>query len=162
MVLASDERTSDVQNAAFAALMIANLEHRARVYNGHPNQDSTVKPREGMWAAIDMRLASKALRVANRRQDVMDAIANGYAVGMGLTAFQSFLAAGHTPGAIVPMPTQADAKVGGHFGCLVGYNATHACFRNNGGPAWGDSGHAWFPWEFVEDSKLTQDLWVLK
>ena len=143
------------------SLLAMQIEHKARVYHGNPN-GGTVKPREGLWAAIDMGLASKSLRVANRRQDVMDAIANGHAVGMGFTAFHSFLDDGHlTPGAVVPMPTQADAKVKGHFGCLVGGNATHACFRNNGGPSWGDNGHAWFPWEFVEDSKLTQDLWTL-
>ena len=147
------------------------IEHKARVYHGNPN-GGTVKPREGMWAAIDMRLASKALRVPNKRQYIMDAIANGNqtgaAVGMGFTAYDSFKAAGHTKDAdgvvhgIVPMPTQGDAKAGGHFGDLVCYTQELVCFRNNASPDWGDNGHAWFPWAFVEDSHLTQDLWVLK
>ena len=65
---------------------------------------------------------------------------------------------------VVTMPKRGDALLGGHAVLAVGYrHATRQfIFRNSWGPAWGDRGYGYLPYEFVASSALTWDFWTMR
>jgi C1A family cysteine protease len=65
---------------------------------------------------------------------------------------------------VVTMPKRGDALLGGHAVLAVGYrHATRQfIFRNSWGPAWGDRGYGYLPYEFVAASALTWDFWTMR
>lgn len=92
---------------------------------------------------------------------IKSAIAEGYLVVYGFSVYENFWDAG-TNGGIVAMPR--GSMIGGHAVCAVGYNdATkkYIC-QNSWGPAWGDKGFFYMPYEYVESASLADDFWVIK
>jgi C1A family cysteine protease len=65
---------------------------------------------------------------------------------------------------VVTMPKRGDALLGGHAVLAVGYrHATRQfIFRNSWGPAWGDHGYGYLPYEFVAACALTWDFWTMR
>jgi C1A family cysteine protease len=61
---------------------------------------------------------------------------------------------------IIPMPRANEAPEGGHCMDIIGYDNRDQTMkvRNSWGPAWGDAGEAWIPYEYFR--KLCTDLWV--
>jgi hypothetical protein len=100
--------------------------------------------------------------VSQTQHDIMDAIYNGFLVGIGFTMHKSFMTlwTDHT-NILIPMPTSSDPVMGGHFGVLVGYTPDYVIMRNSFGPKWGQVGYCHLPWAFVLDYIVTTDLWVI-
>lgn len=62
----------------------------------------------------------------------------------------------------VPLPRTGDRLHGYHAIAIVGYDDDKAAFEifNSWGPAWGDHGFAWIPYEYLK--KHDFDAWVLR
>jgi C1A family cysteine protease len=68
----------------------------------------------------------------------------------------------------IPFPTIYDRVRGGHAVVVVGYDDNHRCrslkgallIRNSWGPAWGDEGYGWLPYDYVR-RYLAADIWTL-
>lgn len=90
----------------------------------------------------------------------------------GFFLFPSLALAGPDGG--IPRPSRAERPTGSHALVAVGYDDAKAIrngidgrttlgalrVRNSWGPAWGEGGYGWLPYEFVT-SGLTSDWWSL-
>jgi C1A family cysteine protease len=65
---------------------------------------------------------------------------------------------------MVPMPDQSEQLLGGHAVMVVGYEDTLQCFivRNSWGPDWGDKGYFYLPYNYLLDTNLSDDFWMIK
>lgn len=64
----------------------------------------------------------------------------------------------------VTMPDlDTDEPIGGHATCLVGFNDTTRLFtfRNSWGAGWGDGGYGYIPYDYILNSQLASDFWVV-
>ena len=64
---------------------------------------------------------------------------------------------------IVPLPAAKEKLLGGHANMLVGYNDATSRFlsKNSWGAAWGMAGYFTIPYDYLTNSKLASDFWVV-
>lgn len=97
---------------------------------------------------------------------VRQVLASGYAVLLGFQVYPSFeeiRGDGH-----LPMPAPGEVPLGGHAVVIRGYDDSRSCFhiQNSWGPAWGEQapgskGCFWMPYEYIEDTQISQpDMWM--
>lgn len=99
-------------------------------------------------------------------------LAAGLPAVFGFYLFDSIVAAAKT--GEIPFPGPNDKAIGGHALVAVGYDDAHVIthpsggptttgalrIRNSWGPAWGDHGYGWLPYEYVLRD-LATDWWTL-
>lgn len=63
---------------------------------------------------------------------------------------------------ILEMPNKKNAWVGGHGLCIVGYDYNRKLFkvRNSWGVSWGDGGHFWLPFDYINNPVLAYSFWT--
>jgi C1A family cysteine protease len=104
---------------------------------------------------------------------VKASLAAGVPPMFGFTVYDSITQAGTT--GRIPFPRKGERVLGGHAVAAVGYddamrirNAAPGSpetvgallIRNSWGPAWGEAGYGWLPYEYV-NSGLAVDWWTL-
>jgi hypothetical protein len=100
-------------------------------------------------------------------REICQALAGFLPVVMGFTVFSSFEGDDVTKTGIVPLPEQHEPVLGGHCMLIVGYERNEAdgtltfLCRNSWGTSWGDNGHCYMPEEYLIDSQLASDFWVI-
>lgn len=86
-------------------------------------------------------------------------------ISFGFTVFEAFESDEVAETGIVPMPSASDSPIGGHAVVIVGYDDSKNAFlvRNSWGTGWGidGSGYFWLPYNYVLDSSLSSDFWVI-
>jgi len=88
-------------------------------------------------------------------------LASGFPFIYGFTVYDSFEWVGAD--GLVPMPGQDENVLGGHAVVAVGYdNATRRFIVRNSWGDWGDKGYCYFPYEYMLNTDLVSDLWVLQ
>ena len=121
----------------------------------------TDKPPQSAYdaAKLDRSLEYRRIDPKDLRQ-VKDCLAAGYPFVFGFAVYYSIFS--RTDG-IVPMPTSADAVDGGHAVLAVGYDdeKRFVKFRNSWGPAWGDKGYGYLPYEYFTDGGVG-DCWSIR
>lgn len=110
-------------------------------------------------------LNHKLLQVKAVRQtakDIETCINAGFPVVFGFVVYQEieFLSSNNP---ILPMPKKGENPLGGHAVVIVGYDSSKKLFkiRNSWGSDWGDSGHFYMHYEYLLNSDLASDFWVL-
>lgn len=113
--------------------------------------------------ALKCRVTSYA-RVAQTNRALRVAISQGLPVAFGFYVYESFEGEEVARAGKVPMPGPGEECLGGHAVVLVGYDdrERHYVVRNSWGRAWGDGGHCYMPYEYVESRELSSDFWVIK
>ena len=96
-------------------------------------------------------------------QSLQSALASGYPIIFGITAFSSLESQEVAHTGIVPMPNPSESCLGGHAILLSGYSNEKQLFtfRNSWGETWGDSGYGYLPYAYVLDSGLASDFWLI-
>ncbi len=63
----------------------------------------------------------------------------------------------------IGLPNENDKFIGGHAVVLCGYNDTKKEFilRNSWGSYWGDNGYFYLPYDYISNTNLTSDLWII-
>lgn len=91
------------------------------------------------------------------------ALAEGYPISFGFTAYDSFEGDAIAKTGIMPMPAKTESVVGGHEVVAVGYIESKQVIicRNSWGKAWGDNGYFYMPYAYIT-SKLASDFWILE
>lgn len=65
---------------------------------------------------------------------------------------------------IAPVPRRTENLLGGHALRCVGFDDTIKCFivANSWGTDWGDKGYFYLPYDYILNSGLSSDFWVIK
>jgi len=94
--------------------------------------------------------------------DIINCLAGGYPVIIGITVYPSFESIEVARTGIVQMPAKDEAPLGGHAVLVVGYdmNVRRFIVRNSWGPGWGKNGYFTLPFEYVD--KMGNDFWTIK
>lgn len=104
----------------------------------------------------------KYARVPQTLRDIATALRYRPIV-FGAMLYDSFTSKKASASGVIPMPYTDDSPVGGHAMLIVGISSTHRVFlvRNSWGSEWGDNGYCYMPFDYILNSDLTDDLWVL-
>jgi C1A family cysteine protease len=91
-------------------------------------------------------------------------LAAGYPFVFGFSVYESFMSDEVASTGRVPMPTVAEAMVGGHAVAAVGYDDAAEIFitRNSWGEQWGLSGYCLMPYKYLLNENLADDFWVVR
>jgi C1A family cysteine protease len=103
-------------------------------------------------------------RVNQTHTDIRTALSQGYNVVFGFSVFESFESDAVAANGIVPMPRATEDLLGGHCAVLVGHSDARKRYigRNSWGEDWGIKGYFEIPYEYIEDSQLASDMWIVK
>ncbi|MET4384689.1 C1A family cysteine protease [Bradyrhizobium sp. F1.4.3] len=93
--------------------------------------------------------------------ELKSCLAAGFPFVFGFVVYPSFFQ-GDTNG-MVPMPGN-EKTVGGHAVSAVGYNDINQRFiiRNSWGPAKGDQGYYYMPYQYLTTTSLSDDFWTVR
>lgn len=82
---------------------------------------------------------------------------------IGIAVYESFMSEETARTGIVKMPSCNEKMLGGHAVAVVGYNDETQCFivRNSWGENWGNAGFFHLPYDFITNSDLSDDFWVI-
>jgi len=88
------------------------------------------------------------------------AIVSGFPFVFGFSVYDSWIS---TESTVIPLPSDADSRVGGHAVLAVGYdNATTLFkFRNSWGADVGEAGYFYIPYSYITNPDLASDFWVI-
>ncbi len=101
-------------------------------------------------------------RVRPLLEDIMKSISIKIPVLMSFTVYDSFQHPDVTRTGIMPIPKLGEKIIGHHCILIVGYDITkkHLLCRNSWGVKYGQGGHLWIPFSFV-NSRNVSDLWIV-
>jgi C1A family cysteine protease len=102
--------------------------------------------------------------VPQMEPDLKAALAEGYAVVIGISVYESFESPAANRTGIIPLPKRSERLLGGHAIALVGYDdpARYFTFRNSWGTGWGDKGYGYLPYDYVLSPSLASDFWIVR
>ena len=115
--------------------------------------------------AYDDAVQYKALdyyRLSVDKLQIMQAIASGFPVVIGISLYNSFESDEVAKTGFVPMPVKGEGMVGGHCMFIYAYDAMGVWVRNSWGPDWGVSGDCYLLWPYVASSDFGSDYWTLR
>ncbi len=104
-------------------------------------------------------------------QTMKEALAGGYLVGFGFLVFSGLMNSSVAKSGLVTKPKSNETCIGGHAVVLVGYDnnkimpdGSKGAFlvRNSWGTSWGIGGYFWMSYNYVGDSRLSNDFWVIE
>lgn len=98
------------------------------------------------------------------------AIATGHPVVFSISVYESFESDTATNQGIIPMPSPSESTLGGHAMAIIGYDDNKVIgvskgayeVRNSWGTAWGDHGYCWIPYDYLNNSSLCDDNWIIR
>lgn len=100
-------------------------------------------------------------RVQRITADIQAVLAGGDPIVTGINVYESFESSAVANSGQVPMPAKGESLLGGHAVLVVGYENGKWLCRNSWGSDWGDRGYFFMPEEYLLDSKLSSDFWVI-
>jgi C1A family cysteine protease len=122
------------------------------------------KPPQKVYDAAIKHKAVQYERVARTEAQLCGALAGGHPVVFGFSVYDSFESDRVAKTGIVNMPKKTESLLGGHAVVAVGYNKKTRRFliRNSWGIGWGKKGYFTMPFDYLLDSNLSDDFWVIK
>ena len=99
----------------------------------------------------------------NTLEDKLNCLASGYPFIFGFSVYESFESETVAKTGVVLMPTVNEKCLGGHAVCCVGYDKIKKVFivRNSWGIEWGDKGYCYMPFDYLNNSNLSDDFWKI-
>ena len=90
-------------------------------------------------------------------------IAGGEPFVFGFACYTAFESKEVESSGILGMPGSTEKIIGGHCVVAVGYDDDKRMFkiRNSWGKAWGQGGYFWMPYDYLGNSDLAADFWVI-
>jgi C1A family cysteine protease len=84
-------------------------------------------------------------------------------VVFGFTVYESFESQSVANTGLMPMPKNTEKSLGGHAVVCVGYDDSKnvAIVRNSWGDSWGDKGYFYMPYNYISNSNLCDDFWLV-
>jgi C1A family cysteine protease len=125
----------------------------------------TANPPTTVWSAAATHKVTSYHSIADGDIETMKAaLASGLLVGFGFQVYDYFMSADMAKRAILPVPGASEQLQGGHAVCLVGYDDAKKMFlvRNSWGAGWGLAGYFWMAYDYVANTQLASDFWVVQ
>jgi C1A family cysteine protease len=95
--------------------------------------------------------------------DILNAIAAGYAVVGGISCYSSMFTVAVEDSGKIPMPKSTDRLEGGHALYFDRYTESERLirFQNSWGKGWGDDGYGYLPFAYIRGD-LADDFWAMQ
>lgn len=103
--------------------------------------------------------------VQQNAQTVKGVLSSGFPIIYGIQVYESFMTSEVATSGIVPTPNvNTEQLMGGHCTLLCGYDddSQHFTAMNSWGTSWGMKGFFKINYNYVLDSNLAGDFWVIK
>jgi C1A family cysteine protease len=122
------------------------------------------KPPKKVYLAAQDHLVLVYRRVDQSLTDMRVVLSLGFTFAFGFTAYESFESKEVARTGVMPMPGLSESVVGSHAALAVGYDdeEQHIIVRNSWGARWGDRGHFYMPYAFIQDPHLATDFWTIQ
>jgi C1A family cysteine protease len=129
---------------------------------GYDVSKFTVKPSEKCYHDALNHHALSVKNISTDKEDMKNALRNGYPFVVGIMIYQSFEGADVAETGIVKMPSPGEPLLGGHAVVCVGYDDDRQLWimRNSWGEQWGDAGYFYLPYDYLTNG-LAMDLWCV-
>jgi len=103
-------------------------------------------------------------RLAQSLNQMKGCLASSYPFVFGYSVYESFETEEVAKTGHAPMPSPAEAAIGGHAVMAVGYDDAKQWFiiRNSWGTAWGMAGYFTLPYAYLIDGSLSDDFWTIR
>ena len=104
------------------------------------------------------------IRVQQSLVNIKQAISGGFPIIVGIKLYTSFENNSVTQTGIVSIPNvKKEACLGGHAVSLIAYDDKTQQFTasNSWGESWADKGYFTIPYEYILDTSLSSDFWII-
>lgn len=121
-----------------------------------------VNPPQVVWNEAAQHKIVSYFRIEDGDIETMkQTLASGYLIGFGFVVYDNMM--NYIKGDILSKPDTNASMLGGHAVVLVGYDDSKNAFkvRNSWGKEWGDNGYFWIAYDYVKDTNLANDFWVV-
>ena len=127
----------------------------------YAQQNFTFNPTEESYTDAKKRKIKSYYKLKDF-SDILDALNNDIPVITSIKTYSNFTKLGWDGSSYLNVPDSRDFLIGGHAVVLVGYNTNkeHLIAKNSFGPAWGDNGYFYIPFEYAKTHFL--DSWVIE
>lgn len=132
----------------------------------------TANPPQSIWdLASKYRVTSYHAIADGDLTSMKSSLSSGYLVGFGFDVYSAFLSSSVAKSGLLCRPAKSETLQGGHAVCLVGYDdakvmpdKSRGAFlvRNSWGSKWGQSGYFWMSYNYVADTNLCSDFWIVQ
>lgn len=122
------------------------------------------KPEDNCYKSASQNKAVKYERVNRSLYDFKSCLSEGLPFVGGFTVYESFESKEVAKTGKMVMPLSNESPIGGHAILVMGYDDEIGCFivRNSWGTKWGDKGYFYMPYEYLTNSHLSDDFWVIQ
>ena len=134
----------------------------------------TVNPPQAIWTAAATHKVTSYHSITDGDLVTMkNALLSNFLVGFGFQVYDYMMSAAMAKQAFLPLPGRNESLQGGHAVCLAGFDdnmanpfnaASRGAFlvRNSWGIGWGQSGYFWISYDYVKNTSLASDFWVVQ
>ena len=124
----------------------------------------TIKPDDSCYKSALSHEALSYFSIKQTLDQLKSSLIMGYPFVFGFNVYESFESEEVAKTGIMPMPGKDEKLLGGHAVMAVGYNNNKKIFiiRNSWGNEWGMDGYFYMPYDYITDSKLCSDFWLMK
>ena len=143
---------------------------------GYDISKFTTNPPTTVWSSAATHMVTSYHAITDGDLQTMKSVlASGFLIGFGFQVFDYMMSAQMASTGMLPYPGQDEQLQGGHAVCLVGYDDTKQITRSDGtvstgaflvrnswGTGWGLAGYFWVAYDYVGDTNLASDFWVVQ
>jgi len=136
----------------------------------------TVNPPSVIWTTAATHKVTSYHSIADGDiQTMKTVLASQFLIGFGFQVYDYFMSADMASKGMLPYPSKSEQLQGGHAVCLVGYDDSKVItradgtkstgaflVRNSWGTGWGLAGYFWMAYDYVSDTNLCSDFWVVQ
>lgn len=122
------------------------------------------KPEDNCYKSASQNKAVKYERVKRSLYNFKSTLNSGFPFMGGFSVYESFKSKEVAKTGKMSIPNQSEKQLGGHAILVMGYDDEIECFivRNSWGVKWGDKGYFYMPYEYLTNSDLSDDFWVIQ
>lgn len=128
------------------------------------NESMREKPTDSDYALAIKNIITSYSAVPQALQSLKTAIFQHHPVIFGFLVYESFESPEVARSGIQPMPAANEQCLGGHAVLCCGWSDSKQAFliRNSWGEDWGQSGYFWMPYEYITNTHLASDFWIIE